>query len=111
MRHRGGITASDDANGFDNANSVDEDTSEATTAASDVSSGGRNCEGGDDDADRARIHRRPVVGTSAGPAEKDVATGGNKIHNNQLAVWRQKPGHMEDPVHVLSNTWRVLTTF
>ena len=41
MRHRGGITAGDDANGFDNANSVDEDTSEATTLSPSTTFDGR----------------------------------------------------------------------
>lgn len=40
------------------------------------------CEGGKDGAE---IHRRPVVGIRAGSREKDIVTGGNKTHNNQLA--------------------------
>ena len=179
MRHRGGRTTGNDANGFGNAKSVDEDTLEATipapsttldrrqgrqggrwqgsrcrrrrharrrqrhqqpvvpvrgwrgrcserrhhsaipsrawrrrrqwgwreqqwqqgrhdegdknnneAATSTISSGGRNCEGGDDNADGAPIHRRPVVGNRAGPVEKDIVTCGNKIQNNQLSGWR-----------------------
>ena len=64
----------------DNKDNVNDDGA----AASNVLSGGRKCEGGDDDADGAPVHCLPAVGTRAGQAEKDVVTGSKIINNNQL---------------------------